>query len=70
MEMTLGEHSNDRMFSFYVRSPSGFNLEFGWGGITIDEANWQVRQYDRLSLWGHHPPGDKPQREVAQSQLA
>lgn len=53
IEMTLGEHSNDRMFSFYVRSPSGFNIEFGWGGVVIDEATWQVQQFDRLSTWGH-----------------
>ena len=57
IEMTLGQHSNDRMFSFYVRSPSGFNIEFGWGGVTIDEASWQTRHFDRLSTWGHrHAP--------------
>ena len=55
-EMTLGMHPNDRMFSFYVRSPSGFNIEFGWGGLVIDEATWTVQHLDRLSTWGHRRP--------------
>ncbi len=29
---TLGRHPNDRMFSFYARTPSGFQFEVGWGG--------------------------------------
>ncbi|GAB2830699.1 VOC family protein [Actinocorallia aurea] len=56
-EMTLGMHPNDRMFSFYVRTPSGFNVEFGWGGLVIDEATWEVQHFDELSSWGHRPPG-------------
>jgi 2,3-dihydroxybiphenyl 1,2-dioxygenase len=55
-EMTLGMHPNDRMFSFYVRSPSGFNIEFGWGGLVIDETTWTVQHLDRLSTWGHRRP--------------
>ncbi|MCA0243625.1 MAG: VOC family protein [Proteobacteria bacterium] len=54
-EMTLGMHPNDRMFSFYVRTPSGFSIEFGWGGLIIDDATWTVKQLDRLSVWGHRP---------------
>lgn len=54
-EMTLGMHPNDRMFSFYVRSPSGFSMEFGWGGLVVDD-NWSVRSFDKLSIWGHRPP--------------
>ncbi len=27
-----GKHANDRMFSFYCVSPSGFQIEIGWGG--------------------------------------
>lgn len=53
---TLGMHPNDRMFSFYARTPSGFDIEFGWGGRKIDDATWEIRQYDRLSVWGHRPP--------------
>ena len=55
-EMTLGMHPNDRMFSFYVRTPSGFSVEFGWGGLVIDETTWQVQRLDQLSTWGHRRP--------------
>ncbi|HPU14654.1 MAG TPA: VOC family protein, partial [Polymorphobacter sp.] len=27
-----GKHANDQMFSFYCISPSGFQVEIGWGG--------------------------------------
>ena len=53
---TLGRHPNDRMFSFYARTPSGFNFEFGWGGRDVDDATWQPTTYDHISEWGHHPP--------------
>jgi 2,3-dihydroxybiphenyl 1,2-dioxygenase len=50
----LGRHSNDRMLSTYLRTPSGFTVEYGLGGVLIeDEANWNVRHYDVGSLWGH-----------------
>jgi hypothetical protein len=29
---SLGQHYNDPMLSFYVVSPGGFNVEFGWKG--------------------------------------
>ena len=35
---TLGRHPNDRMFSFYAKTPSGFQFEFGWGGREVDDA--------------------------------
>jgi 2,3-dihydroxybiphenyl 1,2-dioxygenase len=53
---TLGRHPNDRMFSFYAKTPSGFQFEFGWGGREIDDADWKPAIYDRISEWGHHPP--------------
>jgi len=55
LAMSLGKHPNDKMFSFYVQTPSGFALEYGWGGVVIDDASWEVRHYDRLSEWGHRP---------------
>lgn len=55
-EMTLGMHPNDHMFSFYVRTPSGFSVEYGWGGLLIDEGSWTVSTLDRLHSWGHRPP--------------
>ncbi|RTL54158.1 MAG: glyoxalase [Rhodocyclaceae bacterium] len=51
--MGLGHHPNDEMFSFYAQSPSGFAVEFGWGGLTIDDENWDVKNYTQLSDWGH-----------------
>ncbi len=54
---TLGRHPNDLMFSFYVQTPSGFEVEVGWGGRKVDETNWQVGHYDRMSTWGHHLAG-------------
>ncbi|HEY8089476.1 MAG TPA: VOC family protein [Polyangiaceae bacterium] len=53
---TLGRHPNDRMLSFYARTPSGFQFELGWGGRQVDDATWQPTTYDRISEWGHHPP--------------
>ena len=55
-EMTLGMHPNDRMFSFYVQTPSGFSVEYGWGGLLVDDETWQVKTLDRLHSWGHRPP--------------
>ena len=57
---TLGKHTNDEMVSFYVRTPSGFGLEYGTGGITIDEATWTPTRYDAAHYWGHarHTPVD------------
>jgi len=50
---TLGRHSNDRMFSFYVRSPGGFDIEYGFGGLTIDEADYVEKRVETESFWGH-----------------
>lgn len=52
--MSIGEHSNDRMTSFYVVSPSGFAVEYGWNGLLVDDHTWNVAHYDAPSLWGHH----------------
>ena len=61
---TLGRHPNDRMFSFYAKTPSGFQFEYGWGGRDVDDATWEPTTYDHISEWGHHPPqfvaGGKP----------
>jgi 2,3-dihydroxybiphenyl 1,2-dioxygenase len=51
---TIGRHSNDRMLSFYMRTPSGWDIEFGCDGVEIDDDVWHVRRYDRTSIWGHH----------------
>jgi len=51
----LGKHENDKMFSFYVVTPAGFQLEFGYGARTIDAPWTDDRRYDRISQWGHQP---------------
>jgi 2,3-dihydroxybiphenyl 1,2-dioxygenase len=53
---TLGRHPNDRMFSFYAKTPSGFHFEYGWGGRTVDDATWKPTTYDHISEWGHQAP--------------
>lgn len=54
IHMALGRHPNDRMLSFYAKTPSDFNVEFGCEGLEInDEATWQVKTYDAISEWGH-----------------
>jgi 2,3-dihydroxybiphenyl 1,2-dioxygenase len=53
----LGHHPNDRMTSFYVETPSGFSIEFGWGGLVVDDAQWTVKTYSQFSDWGHSRPG-------------
>ncbi len=51
---TLGRHSNDHMMSFYAHTPSGFFVEYGWGGRTIDPETWVPHEtFDGPSFWGH-----------------
>ena len=52
----LGKHTNDHMISFYMFTPSGFRMEYGWNGRLIDDTTWQVNSYDKASIWGHRPP--------------
>ena len=53
VSITLGRHSNDRMVSFYVRTPSGFDVEFGWDGWQVDWSNYVPTRSEIFSLWGH-----------------
>lgn len=53
---SLGRHTNDHMTSFYLETPSGFQIEYGTGGRLIDEGIWQVHTYDAASTWGHRAP--------------
>jgi 3,4-dihydroxy-9,10-secoandrosta-1,3,5(10)-triene-9,17-dione 4,5-dioxygenase len=56
---SLGRHANDLMVSFYVRTPSGFDVEYGTDGRLVDDASWITRESTAVSLWGHSfaPPG-------------
>ena len=51
----LGRHTNDHMTSFYMKAPSGFDIEFGWGAREVDDATWQVQRHEKGSIWGHRP---------------
>jgi biphenyl-2,3-diol 1,2-dioxygenase len=71
VQMDIGQHPNDKMISFYGQTPSGFFVEFGWGGAKVDPATWQVVSYDKLSEWGHRPNSEvalRPQFPTPTSQ--
>ena len=53
MSATLGRHVNDKMLSFYIKSPGGFDIEFGCEGLTVDDDDWVARESTAVSLWGH-----------------
>lgn len=51
---TLGRHANDHMVSFYMKTPSGFDVEYGAEGRTIsDWSNYEVFESTVPSFWGH-----------------
>jgi 2,3-dihydroxyethylbenzene 1,2-dioxygenase len=49
VNITPGKHSNDHMFSFYFRTPSGWMLEYGWGARA---ATYQS-EYFSEDVYGH-----------------
>jgi 2,3-dihydroxybiphenyl 1,2-dioxygenase len=67
----FGRHSNDFMTSFYMRTPSDFLIEHGWGGREVG-PDWQAVELKTPgSFWGHQglfeslgegppPPGAPP----------
>ncbi|HEY1967264.1 MAG TPA: VOC family protein [Pseudonocardia sp.] len=57
LSMKLGRHSTDQMLSFYVVSPAGFEIEYGWGGRQVNDETWHVVRADRGELWGHQIVG-------------
>ncbi len=55
---SVGQHPNDKELSFYVVTPSGFDLEIGWDALAVDEVTWQPgKTYPNMSTWGHDIPG-------------
>lgn len=57
---TLGRHTNDKMVSFYVRSPGGFDIEYGFDGLRIDESYYTCEEITADSYWGHAWTDDPP----------
>jgi 2,3-dihydroxybiphenyl 1,2-dioxygenase len=49
----FGRHPNDLMTSFYMRTPSEFLIEHGWGGREVG-PDWQPSELTSAgSFWGH-----------------
>lgn len=54
--LDIGRHPNDEQVSFYVRSPSNFLIEIGYGGAAIATQSYIVNG----DYWGHAPNPDYP----------
>ena len=52
---TYGRHTNDHTTSFYLYTPSGWQIEFGAGGRLVDDDTWEPRLYNSPKIWGHVP---------------
>jgi len=57
---TLGRHTNDKMISFYVRAPGGWDIEYGWDGLLVDETSYTAEEITADSYWGHDWSGSEP----------
>ncbi len=54
--MGMGRHTNDHMISFYCQTPDGFMVEFGWGGLKVEDVSTEATyQITKPSFWGHRP---------------
>jgi 3,4-dihydroxy-9,10-secoandrosta-1,3,5(10)-triene-9,17-dione 4,5-dioxygenase len=53
LSATLGQHTNDRMISFYMKTPTGFDIEYGYGGLELDWKDHSIHEFTTVSLWGH-----------------
>lgn len=67
---TLGQHFNDETVGFYVRTPSGFDLEVGCDSLVIDPASWEVTRHEGISVWGHEWAWQKALRDAQDAQAA
>ncbi len=66
IEAELGRHGNDRAISYYVKCPSGFSTECGWGGLEVDDDRWVAHEFTKGDLWGHRRRPEEAAR-VAQA---
>jgi 2,3-dihydroxybiphenyl 1,2-dioxygenase len=60
LSSTLGRHTNDKMVSFYVRAPGGWDIEFGTDGMKVDETYYTAEEITADSYWGHSWSGSEP----------
>ncbi|MER6220707.1 VOC family protein [Streptomyces sp900105755] len=49
----LGRHMGDMMLSFYVRTPSGWDLEYGYGGLRVSDERTPGMLQAPAEYWGH-----------------
>jgi 2,3-dihydroxyethylbenzene 1,2-dioxygenase len=49
VHITPGKHSNDHMYSFYFRNPSGWMWEYGWGARPATQQS----EYYVQDVYGH-----------------
>jgi 3,4-dihydroxy-9,10-secoandrosta-1,3,5(10)-triene-9,17-dione 4,5-dioxygenase len=60
MTVSLGRHWNDQMLSFYLRTPAGFDVEYGFGGRRVEPERWSRGEQGGTGLsstWGHRRIG-------------
>ncbi len=51
---SLGRHRNDKTVSFYMKGPSGFDIEIGWDGLLVED-DWVEHEFaGGGDDWGHH----------------
>ena len=49
----------DQTVSYYIHSPAGFFIEYGWDGLPVDDlarrspGNMNLREGKRPDMWGH-----------------
>lgn len=60
LSSTLGRHTNDKMVSFYVRTPGDWDIEFGTEGVRVDETYYTAEEITADSYWGHQWVSDLP----------
>lgn len=60
LSSTLGRHTNDKMVSFYVRAPGGWDIEYGCEGMRVDESWYTAEEITADSYWGHDWSGSEP----------
>ncbi|GAA4545224.1 VOC family protein [Pseudonocardia xishanensis] len=53
LSVTLGRHTNDKMVSFYVTTPGGWDLEVGCEGVMVDQDSYTAEEITADSYWGH-----------------
>ncbi|ANY22211.1 VOC family protein [Gordonia terrae] len=64
---TLGRHTNDKMISFYVRVPGGWDIEYGTEGALVNEDFYTSEEITADSYWGHEWLWAKEMAEAEQA---